>query len=403
MADIFNYKAREKTGALRKGKIEAMTEKEVAGILHENGFIPIEIKRQQKFSGFSFLAKLQGVTGREMATFTRMLATMLTSGLTLNASLRNLSAQSKNEKLRSAIEDIMKKIAGGSSFSDSLQFHKDVFDTLYVSLVRAGEASGKLEETLIKLADTLETREDFSGKVKGALVYPAIVITMMVIIAIVMMVMVIPKITQVYVEFGAVLPLPTQVLVFISNLMINYWFILLPILGSLFFIPKLMKKNPKTKHFYNNLIFKMPILGQLQQEVTLTIFCRTFGNLIGSGVPISEVMRITSEVLGENDFRDVILECRDKIEKGFSLSESLKKFTIFPSVLPQMVAMGEETGKLDEAMIRLSAYFGELADRRAKTLTSAMEPILIICLGIGVGGLAVAILLPLFNLVNVIK
>lgn len=147
----------------------------------------------------------------------------------------------------------------------------------------------------------------------------------------------------------------------------------------------------------------MPILGLLQQEVTLTIFCRTFGNLIGSGVPISQVLQISAEVLGENDYQDAILDCRDKIEKGFSFSESLKKYPIFPSVLAQMVSMGEETGKLDEAMNRLSTYFGELADRRAKTLTSAMEPILIICLGIGVGGLAVAILLPLFNLVNVIK
>ncbi len=403
MAEYFNYKARESSGNLRKGKIEALSEKEVAGILHKNELIPVSIWKQQKFLELSFINKLRGVSGREIAVFTRMLATMISSGLTLNAALANLSAQTRNENLRSAINDIIKRVAGGASFSDALQFHKQIFNNLYISLAKAGEASGKLEETLVKLADTLETKEEFAGKVKGAMVYPAIVITMMVVISIVMMVAVIPKITQVYVEFGATLPLPTQILVIMSNAMINYWFLGIPFLVLLIFLPRLMKSHPKTKYIYNNLMYKIPVIGPLQQEVSLTIFCRTFGSLIGSGVPISQVLKITAEVLGDNDFGDAILECREKIEKGFVLSESLKRFPFFPSVLPQMVSMGEETGKLDEAMFRLSTYFGELADRRSKTLTAAMEPILIICLGVGVGGLALAILLPLFNLVSVIK
>jgi len=404
MAEYFSYKAKTVSGVLRKGKIEAMSEREVVSVLHKNNLIPIEVKKSQNFGSLnSLLAKIKGVSGREIATFTRMLATMISSGLTLNSALRNLSSQATNEKLKNAVDDIVKRIAGGASFSDALLFHKDVFDNLYVSLAKSGEASGKLEDTLVKLSDTLEVKEDFSGKVKGALVYPTIMVFMMVTIAIVMMIFVIPKITEVYVEFGAVLPLPTQILVFFSNLMTNYWFILLPIFGSLVFVPKLMKSNPTTKHFYNNLLFKMPILGELQTDVTLTIFCRTFGNLIGAGVPISQVLKISADVLGENDYCDAIMECRERIEKGFVFSESLKKYKMFPSVLPQMVAMGEETGKLDEAMNRLSKYFGELAERKSKTLTAAMEPILIIMLGIGVGALALAILLPLFNLVNVIK
>ncbi len=404
MAELFFYKAKTNSGVLRTGKIEAVSEKEVSSILHSNGLIPISIKKTKQMSEFiGFVSKIKGVSGREIATFTRMLATMISSGLTLTAALRNLSNQTNNEQLKLAIDDLVKRIAGGASFSDALSAHSNIFDNLYISLAKAGEASGKLEETLVKLADTLELREDFAGKVKGALVYPAIVITMMVVIAIVMMVMVIPKITQVYVEFGADLPLPTKILVFLSNLTMNYWFLLLPLLGSMVFIPKLMKSNKKTKHLYNNLVFKIPVLGQLQKEVILTIFCRTFGNLIGSGVPISQVLKISAEVLGENDYSDVIMSCRDKIEKGFVFSESLKRFAIFPEILPQMVAMGEETGKLDEAMNRLSSYFAELAERRSKTLTAAMEPILIICLGVGVVALALAILLPLFNLVNVIK
>lgn len=404
MADYFSYKARTVNGILRTGKLEAANDKEVANILHSNGLIPVEIRKSQKFGDVSTIfAKLRGVSGREIATFTRMLATMISSGLTLNAALRNLSAQSDNEKLRRAIDDVVKRIAGGSSFSDALQFHKDVFDNLYISLAKAGEASGKLEETLVKLADTLEVREDFSGKVKGAMVYPAIMVVMMIVIAFVMMIMVIPKITQVYVEFGATLPLPTQILVAMSNLTTNYWFILLPIMASFLLVPRLMKSNPKTRHFYNNFVFRLPVMGDLQKEVMLTIFCRTFGNLIGSGVPISQVLAISADVMGENDYCDAILECREKIEKGFVLSESLKKFPIFPTVLPQMVAMGEETGKIDEAMNRLSGYFAEIAERRSKMLTAAMEPILIIILGLGVAGLALAILLPLFNLVNVIK
>ncbi len=403
MADFYFYKAREISGQIKKGKIEAFSEKEVAEILRKNGLTPSEIKKQRKIFEFSLLSKIQGVSGREICVFTRMLATMISSGLTLTSSLANLGEQTKNEKLKAAIDDIVNRITGGASFSESLQFHKDIFNNLYISLSKAGEASGKLEETLVKLAETLETKEEFSGKVRGAMVYPAIVITMMVVIGAIMMVMVIPKITQVYVEFGSELPLPTKILVFISNLMTSYWFLGIPLIGSLFFIPKLIKTFPRLKYIYNNLTFKVPVLGPLQQEVTLTIFCRTFGSLIGSGVPISQVLKISADVLGENIFRDAILECREKIEKGFTLSESLKRFPIFPSVLAQMVSMGEQTGKLDEAMYRMSLYFAELADRRSKTLTAAMEPILIVCLGIGVGGMAVAILLPLFNLVNVIK
>ncbi len=214
MAEIYNYKAKEMSGAVRRGKIEAMSEKEVAAILKKNNLIPININKQETITDFSAMfAKFSGVSGREIAVFTRMLATMLTSGLTLTASLSNLSEQIKNSKLKNAILDIIKRVAGGSSFSEALQFHKDVFDALFINLVRAGETSGKLEETLFKLAETLETREEFAGKVKGALVYPAIVVGMMIIIAIVMMVMVIPKITKVYIEFGATLPLPTLIVV----------------------------------------------------------------------------------------------------------------------------------------------------------------------------------------------
>lgn len=389
---------------MKKGRIEAFTEKEVAEILSKSGLIPLEIKRETNFlEQFEFLSKLKGVSGREIAVFTRMLATMLSSGLTLNAALSNLANQTRNAQLQGAIEDIIKRVSGGSSFSEALAFHKGIFNNLYVSLVKAGEASGKLEETLIKLAETLETKEEFSGKVKGAMVYPGIVITMMLIISVIMMVVVIPRITQVYIEFGADLPLPTKILVFVSNVFVNYGVFFLPIIFGLFFVPRLLKKYPRTAKFYNNFIYRLPVMGELQKEVSLTIFCRTFGSLIGSGVPISRVLQISAEILGENDFRDAILECREKIEKGFALSESLRRFPLFPPILPQMVSMGEETGKLDEAMFRLSLYFAELADRRSKTLTAAMEPILVICLGIGVGGLALAILLPLFNLVSVIK
>lgn len=404
MADYYHYRARDRvTGLLKKGRVESESEEEAVGIINKNGLIPITVAKESKGINLEFLDKYKKVSGREIAVFTRMLATMISSGLTLNSALSNLADQTSNSKLKTAIKDCIKKITGGSSFGDALNVHQDIFSALYVSLVRAGEASGKLEDTLVKLAETLETKEDFQGKLKGAMVYPVIVISMMIVIGIVMMIMVIPKISQVYTEFGASLPLPTQILVAISNYIMKFWFTLLLLPVLIAFLPKILKSNVQTAHFYNNFAYKVPVIGELQQEVLLTIFCRTFSSLIGSGVPISKVLQISGEVLGENDYKSAILECRTKIEKGFTFSESLKKFSLFPTVVPQMVSMGEETGKLDEAMARLSDYFAQLADRRSKTLTAAMEPLLIICLGIGVGGLALAILLPLFNLVSVIR
>lgn len=402
--EIFEYTARDREGKKIKGKIESPSKKRAAALLRERNLVIISLVPQKTDLGFVYqLKKLQKVGEKDKATFTRLLATMLSTGLTITDALENLAFQTENPRFKETISEMLRDIEGGASLSAAFSRHGDIFDEIYISLVKTGEAAGTLDKTLKRLAESLEKEKEFKGKIRGALLYPAIVSMAMIGVGILMMVVVVPKISVVYEEAGAILPLPTLLMISLSKFITTRWYFLL---GGIFFVYlffQSLKKTEQGKIVLGNLAFKIPVFGELNKQAALTSFVRTLGVLLESGLSILEALRLTSKTIGENVYKLILEEAAVQVEKGFPLSAILKSREEFPSIIGQMIAVGEETGTLDEVLGRLSSYFEGETETKIKNLTTALEPLIIVVMGAAVAGLAVAVLMPIFNLVNVVK
>jgi type IV pilus assembly protein PilC len=400
----YNYQAKDESGRIVEGAAEAVDEKQVASLLKEKHLIPIDIKLHSGTWDLSEAwSKFQGVSIGEKATFTRQLATMIAAGLPLTEALNILQNQVSSKKMQQILAASLREVESGTQLSVAFSRYPDVFSTIYLALLRAAEASGSMDKVLNRLAEQMEQEREFKGKIKGALLYPLIISVAMVLIGIAMMVLVIPRIAEVYSSVGADLPLPTQVLIFMSGVV--QW--LLPFMPFIFIGTVLgyrrVKSTPAGGRFFADLSFKLPVFGSLNKMVTFAIMVRTFGALVGSGLPILDALKITRDTVGNNVYGEGLEQASLQVEKGSRLSIPLQANKNFPPILGQMVAIGEETGQLDDVLSKLATYFEQESDQRIKNLTTALEPIMIIVMGIAVAGLALAILLPMFNLVNVIK
>ncbi len=398
------YKVQDKSGAIVKGTIENVNEAGAAKALQAHGYFVITVTEKKSFEfrslSFSFGS---GVSEREVATFTRLLATMLSTGLPLTDALADLALQVKSNHFKEVVRSLLRDVQSGSALSNAMSRYPLVFNTLYVSLIKAGEASGKVDETLSRLADTLENQLDFKSKIKGAMIYPMIVVIAMGAIGFFMLTSVVPKIADVYSQFGAELPLPTRVLIGASDLLTHYLFVVVGLLILLFIIYRGLRKNPMSDMLINNAFFHFPVFGPLSEEVALTIFARTLGTLLSSGVAIIDSLKIVSATMGNNYFREGVVTASKSVEKGLPLSLAIRRNPHFPLMVSQLMSIGEETGTLDDSLDRLAKFYQESSERKVKVLTTALEPLMILLMGGMVGGLAIAVLLPMFNLVNVIK
>ncbi len=401
----FTYTAKDESGQIVRGSAEAQDDRQVASLLKEKKLLPIAIKAQGggEINLDQWLEKLQGVSVGDLAAFTRQLATMIAAGLPLSEALNILQNQVSNQKLKSILASSLREVDAGTPLSTAFGRYPDVFPAIYLALLRAAEASGSMDKVMLRLAEQMESERDFRGRVKGALLYPAIVTTMMILIAIAMMVFVIPKIADVYTSEGADLPLPTQILIAISAF-VSSTIIFVPFVAvALYFAYNHYIKTKKGKEILSFITYNLPVFGPLNKMVTFAVMVRTFGSLVGSGLPILDALKITRDTVGDNVYAKGLDEAAMQVEKGAKLSVPLQANHNFPPIIGQMVAIGEETGQLDEVLGKLATYFEQESDQRIKNLTTALEPIMIVIMGVGVAGLALAILLPMFNLVNVIK
>ena len=400
----FTYKALDKDGKSFSGTIEALGEKQAARVLQERGLTVVFLREKADFQKkiLAFLKFDNRVSARSVAVFTRLLATMLSTGLPLVDALSNLSLQ-ESGYFREVIRSIQNDVQSGVSLSESMSRFPEVFTSLYVNLVKAGEASGKVSEVLNKLADTLEADLDFKAKVKGALMYPAIICSAMGGIGIFMMTTIIPQIASVYRDFNADLPLPTKIMIGLSLALKNYFVVFLFVLGLLFVGYKILRRNPVSDALINNFSYRVPIFGPLSSDVALAILNRTLGTLLGSGVAIIDALKIVSSTMGNDYYRSGIEGATRSVEKGMPLSQTIRHNPVFPLMMAQLTAIGEETGTLDQSLMRLAQFYEGSAERSVKTVTTAIEPIMILIMGVAVGGLAISVLLPMFNLVNVVN
>lgn len=396
---IYKYTAKNKYGESINGKVEAQTKQQAAAALIDRGLLVISIQPLAD-SSFAFIRNLFfGIKQTDVVNLTRQLATMINAGLPLATALTILQDQSKPQLAR-LVNKLLKDVEGGDTFAEALKRHPDVFSRVYIQLVRAGEVGGLLDDILDRLALNLEKDKDFKAKTKGAMIYPIIVILAMVVVGFIMMIFVIPKLTEMYKDFDAQLPFATRILIATSNFMTQFWWLILMLMVGGSVGLRAWSKTDLGEKTIDKWLMKIPIYGQLREKIILTEFARTMSLLMGSGVPLLEAMEIVGQAMSSRMYRDVVLDSRDDVEKGVQLSNALAKYEIMPPILPEMIAVGEETGKMDEILLKLSEYYEKESEYAVKNLTTAMEPLIMIVLGVGVGLMVIAVIMPIYNLTN---
>ena len=395
---VFKYKVRDKDNQILEGKLEATTEKEAADVLKSKGYWIASLNKESVGSFFG-LSKYKKPKEDELVNFTRQLSTMINSGLTLIDALRILKNQAP-PAMAQVIDKTLIEIESGKSFSQALEATEDVFSSVYIALVRVGESAGLLDNILKKLAESMESEREFRNKTKGALVYPAIVVVGMVVVVTIMMIFVIPKMTEMYDDMGIDLPTMTRVLIGVSDFMAHYWYLLFGLVALLMSSFKKWAKTELGGMITEQVTFKIPVWGKLKEDMILAKFARTMGLLIASGISVIEALRIVGDTLGSRIYKEGLIQVMGRVEKGVSLAESMSMIEEFPSILPQMISVGEQTGKVDEVLTRLAIYYEAESAQKIKTLTTAIEPLIMVVMGVGVGFLVAAVILPIYNLTS---
>lgn len=396
---IFVYTAKNAHAETVKGKVEAQDKSQAAGILMGRKLLVIDISPLNE-SGLTLLSGvLKKVKHDDLVNFTRQLATMVDAGLPLATGLTILKEQN-NPAMAEVVTNLLRDVEGGLPFSKALEKQPDVFNRIYAQLVRAGEVGGVLDVVLDKLAENLEKDKEFRGKTRGAMIYPMIVLAAMVVVGIVMMIFVIPKLSDMYKDFGAELPLPTVILMSVAGFMARFWWLLgVGALGAGAAF-RGWNKTKEGQRKIDEFLFKIPIFGSLRQKIILTNFARTLSLLLNAGVPLLDSLTIVTESMDSILYREAMADVAKKVEKGVSISRAISIYTLFPVILHQMLAVGEETGKLDEVLMKLSAYFESESEQAVKNLTAAMEPLIMVVLGVGVGAMVIAIIMPIYSLTS---
>ncbi|NTU46937.1 type II secretion system F family protein [Candidatus Roizmanbacteria bacterium] len=396
---FFTYKAL-KDSQIVTGKIETNSEKDAVQLLKGKHLFPIEIKKAQRAMSFSIGSYFNHVNFNDIVDLTRQLAIMLNAGLTLIDCLDILKKQIVKPALYKLVDDIDKSIRSGKSLSESLSEYHQYFSNLYIALIKSGEASGKMSDILLKLSDNLEKQRAFQGKIKGALIYPVIVIAGMFVVMFVMVTFVVPKLLDLYKDFNIDLPLPTKILIFVSNFSLTFWPIYIP---SLFVGMGFLKRYFATKtgkRVLDKFLLRTPVIKNVIKMSVLVDSTRTLSILIGSGVSILEAMAIIIETTNNVIFQDAFISINKQVEKGVSLGQAMTNEGVFPPILVQMTTVGEQTGHLDDTLMRIAVYFEMESELAVKTLTTLIEPLILVVLGVGVGFLVMAVITPIYNLTN---
>jgi type IV pilus assembly protein PilC len=397
----FVYLAREtNTGREIRSTMEAATEQAAVAALLNRNLLVVSIQEKVGKKGRTSGGRV-GLA--DLVIFTRQLATMIDAGLAIVQSLQALADQTPNKVMRDVIRDICTRVEGGDSLSQALQKHPKAFDRLYVCMVAAGEKGGLLAEILARLATYLENTARLRKKVKSAMMYPTIVTIVAIGITIFLLVKVIPVFADIYSGFCAQLPAPTQFLINLSAILQKYFILFLLALGALVYGWFYFIKTPAGRWFWDSRRIRLPIFGSIAHKICLARFTRTLASLIRSGVPILEVLQIVSQTVGNVVMEKAIKDSSTDIERGEGIAAALGKHPIFPSMIVRMVTAGEQTGKIDTMLERVSDFLDEEIETTLSGLTSLIEPILIVVLGVVIGGMVICMFLPIFKLSEIVS
>ncbi len=397
------YKAITKDNKIIRGLVEAKDINEAAGYIRSKSLVPITITQETKNSISSILPFLGKVKGSDLVVFTRQLSSMLSSGLTLIRSLEILKEQFTNDVMLETTESIIADIEEGKTFSFAISKFPEVFSPIYVSIIKSAEGAGLLDKALLRLADNLEKQEKLKGTIKAALTYPAIVVSLMVVVVFIMMTFVIPQLANLYKGLNVDLPLPTKIIISISGFFVGFWPLAIGLTVLSIFLYRRWYKTEAGRLIIDNFILKIPVFGNLIKKVTLTEMARTLGVLIGSGSLVVDSLIQTSETLGNIHYKNAVKDVARKVENGITIGDAMSSHSLFPALMVQLVKIGEQTGTLDETLLKTSEYFERDTDQLVKTLTTALEPFIMVILGVGVAFLMISVITPIYNLISSIK
>ncbi|MGZ4691624.1 MAG: type II secretion system F family protein [Acidimicrobiia bacterium] len=406
MPTTFAYKVRDQGGKIVEGSLEADDASLVVGKLRQMGYTPVAIEEKSakslssdvKIPGFGPRVKL-----KDVAVFSRQFATMINSGLSLIRALAILTEQTENPVLAKVAGDVRLDVERGSSLSAALSRHPKVFNHLYIAMVKSGEAGGVLDAVLMRLADTIEKQVELRRKVRSAMTYPIVVLVICSVIATAMLLLIVPQFKAIYADLGGTLPLPTRILISVSDLLKTFFpiFILLGVGG--FFLFRKWSKSPQGKPKWDAFKLRVPVAGGLTRKAALARFSRTLAALTRSGVGILEALDIVAETSGNEVVSVAVRDTQAAVKRGDTLSRPLEQHEVFPPMVVQMISVGEETGALDEMLDKIADFYDQEVSATVDALTSLIEPMLICLMGVIVGGMIISLYLPMFNIIKLIK
>lgn len=401
----YRYKARDKFGALFSGTIETTGKDAVAVQLDNLGYIPVKIEeeRETRLLGPDFLERFQRITSEDLIIFSRQLATLISAGLPFTTSLDALIEQTENKRLKRVITQVRRDLEGGSSFSDALAKHPAVFSDLYVNMIRAGETGGVLDEILDRLATLAEHDAETRARIKSATRYPKIVVAAITVAFFILVTFVVPRFAELYAGFKAELPLPTRILIGINTFIHHYWYLALAAIVLAIVGIRQYVRTPMGRLQWDGLKLKLPVFGPIFLKTALSRFGRIFGTLTRSGLPVLQTLEIVSKTVGNVVIARVVDNIRDSARQGRGVVQPMKLSRIFPPTVVQMVAIGEETGKMEEMLMKVSSYYDMEVEYAIRNLSTTLEPLLLVVIGGMVLFLALAIFLPWWNLIRVFK
>ncbi len=401
---IFYYKAKQASGKLETGQIDGDNLQVAISKLQDKGLFPLQVLSEEEFQKSGIKVGTQSTKGRkkirinDIATFNRQLADLINSGIPLVKALDVLKVQTQNQRLRTVISQVSADVSGGDSLADALAKHPNVFSKLFVAMVRSGEAGGMLDVVLARLADFAERDAETRSKIKAALAYPIFLMIAGTGAVVMLILYVMPKILDVYKQTEQTLPVPTQILLSISDFLQLWWWALIIAIGVLIAIFHNAAKRPEGKALIDRFMLHIPLIGNIILKQEVANFARTFGSLLHNGVNILAALDIVREILGNKIVADEVGRIPENIRQGESVADTLAKGNIFPPVVVNMIAIGEETGRLDEVLVKIAASNEMEVDRQMKTLTSLIEPMILVFMGGIVGFIVIAMLMPIFGL-----
>ena len=396
----FDWSARPAAGGdIKEGTIELAKKEDVIAFLHKQKLIPVVVREKPKQFNLSFGT---GITTRDIVIFTRQFATMINAGLPLVQSLDILAEQTENQALAKVLREILYDVESGHTLAAAIGKHPKVFTDLFTNMVAAGEAGGILDTILLRLATFLEKNDALLRKIKGAMVYPSVIFTVAGMAIVILLIFVIPTFQTMFESAGIPLPLPTRIVIGMSAFLQAYWWACLGgIIGGAFAL-RATYATPGGELAIDRILLSLPIIGDLQRKAAVSRFTRTLGTLVSSGVSILEGLEITAKTAGNRVIHDAIMRSRTSIAGGETIAGPLKESGVFPPMVVQMINVGEQTGGLDTMLTKIADFYDDEVDAAVEVLLAAMEPIMIVVLGVVVGGMIVAMYLPIFDMINAV-